>query len=130
MEAGSGRNDPRSVRACFAALDRLAARGLAYENEFGARADFRAGLHCGPVVVGELGYLKKEIALIGDTMNTAARIQEACRQTGDRVLASAQLLERLAGLPDGVASRPLRLLALRGKETTVDIYALEAVSAA
>jgi adenylate cyclase len=74
-----GPNEPGCVRACFAALDRLTAQGPAYEREFGLIADFRAGLHCGPVVVGELGYLKKEIALIGDTMNTAARIQEACR---------------------------------------------------
>ena len=77
------------MRACFAALDRLAARGPGYERDFGCRADFRAGLHCGSVVIGELGYLKKEIALIGDSMNTAARIQEACRATGCRVLASA-----------------------------------------
>ena len=29
---------------------------FAYEREFGLVADFRAGLHCGPVAVGELGY--------------------------------------------------------------------------
>ena len=48
------------------------------------------------------GYLKKEIALIGDTMNAAARIVEACRETENRVLASAALLDRLAALPPGV----------------------------
>ena len=31
---------------------------------------------------------RTEIALIGDTMNTAARIQQACRETDNRVLAS------------------------------------------
>ena len=70
----AGLNEAACVRACFAALDRLAERGPAYVRDFGCRADFRAGLHCGSVVVGELGYLKKEIALIGDFMNTAARI--------------------------------------------------------
>ncbi len=95
----AGPNEARCVRACFSALDRLAARAPAYEREFGLNADFRAALHCGPIVVGELGYLKKEIALIGDTMNTAARIEEACRATGCRVLASAALLERLAAAP-------------------------------
>ena len=34
-------------------------------------------------------------ALNGDSMNTAARIQEACRATGCRVLASAVLIERI-----------------------------------
>ena len=52
MEAGL--NEAACVRACFAALDGLAASGPAYERDFGCRADFRAGLHCGSVVIGEL----------------------------------------------------------------------------
>jgi adenylate cyclase len=120
-----GPNEARCVRACFAAFERLAARGAGYEREFGERADFRAGLHCGPVVVGELGYLKKEIALIGDAMNTAARILEACRETGCAVLASATLLERLSALPPGVTARALGPRPVRGKQHALDLYALE-----
>ncbi|HKN27069.1 MAG TPA: adenylate/guanylate cyclase domain-containing protein [Roseiarcus sp.] len=83
-----GMNEAGCVGACFAAFDRLREQGPAYERAFGQSADFRAGLHCGPVAVGELGSLKKEIALIGDTMNTAQRIEEACRATNNRVLVS------------------------------------------
>ena len=118
-------NGAGCVRACFVAHDRLATRGPEYERDFGCRADFRAGLHCGSVVVGELGYLKKEIALIGDTMNTAARIQEACRDTGCRVLASAALLERIGALPAGVTRRSLGPLPMRGKEQPIALYALK-----
>jgi len=126
----AGLNEAGCVRACFAALDRLAARGAAYEREFGLRADFRAGLHCGPVAIGELGYLKKEIALIGDAMNTAARIQQACRDTGCRVLASAALLERIAALPAGVTRRALGPLSVRGRQQAIEICALETVASA
>ncbi len=122
----AGLNEAGCVRACFSALDRLAARGPAYVSEFGLTADFRAALHCGPVVVGELGYLKKEIALIGDTMNTAARIEQACRDTDCRVLASAALLDRLAALPVGVTRRALGPLPMRGKSQAIELYALEA----
>jgi len=101
-----------------------------YERDFGCRADFRAGLHCGSVVVGELGYLKKEIALIGDSMNTAARIQEACRDTGCRVLASAALIERIGALPVGVMGRSLGPLPMRGKGQPIALYALETVDGA
>jgi adenylate cyclase len=120
-----GMNESACVRACFAALDRLRAEAPAYEREFGLVADFRAGLHCGPVAVGELGYLKKEIALIGDTMNTAARIQQACRETDNRVLASAALLDRLAALPPGVTQRRLGALEMRGKERALELHVLE-----
>jgi len=120
-----GKNEPACVRACFAALDRLRAQGPDYEREFGRPADFRAALHCGPVAVGELGTLKKEIALIGDAMNAAARILEACRAEGNRVLASAALIDRLAALPLGVTQRRLGELAMRGKQRALELYVLE-----
>jgi class 3 adenylate cyclase len=40
------------------------------------------------------GSTKTEIVFFGDTVNTAARVQELCRQTGDRILASAALIDR------------------------------------
>jgi adenylate cyclase len=53
-----------------------------------------------------------EIAFLGDTMNTAARLQQACRDIGHRVLASAALVERLAALPPGIAKRSIGRLRL------------------
>ena len=106
---------PRCVEACLAAADRLAARGKAYVDEFGQAVEFRAALHGGAVVVGELGYAKREIAFIGDAMNTTARLVEACRETGMPVLASAELLSRLGPLPSGITAAPLPPIPLRGK---------------
>jgi adenylate cyclase len=116
--------DARCVRACFDVLDRMAELAPVYLREFGARIHCRAGLHCGPVVTGEMGSVKKEIVFLGDTVNTAARIQEFCRQTGDDVLASATLVDLLE-LPSGIVKRPLGDLRLRGKESEIVLYALE-----
>jgi adenylate cyclase len=124
----AGPNEAGCFRACFSALDRLAEGGPAYERDFGFRADFRAGLHCGPVVVGELGFVKKEIALIGDAMNTTQRIQDACREANCRVLVSAALLDRIVALPAGVTARALGPMPMRGKDQSVTLYALEAVA--
>jgi adenylate cyclase len=121
----AGARDGRCVRACFDALARLDAFAGGYRRDFGRRADFRAALHCGPVVIGELGVVKMEIALLGDTMNTTARIQQACRDTGHRILASAALVDRLATLPPGVAKRSIGPLRLRGKESEIELYALD-----
>jgi adenylate cyclase len=115
--------DARCIRACFGAMDRLTRLAPAYQREFGAAVTFRAGLHSGPVVTGEMGTLKKEIVFLGDTVNTTARIQEFCRQTDDCVLASADLINRLE-LPPGIVRRPLGDLRLRGKESDVALYAL------
>jgi adenylate cyclase len=118
-----GITDGRCITACFAAIDQLARRASDYEREFGAAVTVRVGLHCGPVVTGEMGSVKREIVFLGDTVNTAARIQELCRQTGDRVLASADLIDRL-DLPAGIAKRSLGDLRLRGKGADLALYAL------
>ena len=118
-----GMVDGRCVAACFAAIDQLARRAPDYRREFGAAVTVRAGLHCGPVVTGEMGSVKREIVFLGDTVNTAARIQELCRETGDRVLASADLIDRLE-LPRGIAKRSLGDLRLRGKGADLALYAL------
>ena len=71
-----------------------------------------------------------EIAFLGDTMNTAARLLEACRDTGQRVLASAALVNCLAALPPGVAKCSIGQLRLRGKENEIELYALTAAVSA
>ena len=126
----AGLRDGHCVHACFDALEQLDDRAKAYIRDFGLRANFRAALHCGPVAIGELGTIKMEIAFLGDTMNTAARLQQACRDTGQRVLASAALVNRLAALPPGIAKRSIGRLPLRGKENEIELYALTAAVSA
>ena len=103
----------------------MAALGPSYEREFGQRAEVRAGLHCGPIVVGEMGSSKKEIALSGDTLNTTARLIDACRETGEPVIASAVLLDQLV-VPAGIAARALGPIRLHGKKSPVELFALHA----
>jgi adenylate cyclase len=127
----AGIKDAACVRACFDALAALDRREAVYLRDFGRRTNFRGALHCGPVAIGELGgFAKVEIALLGDTMNTAARIQQACRDTGHRVLASASVMDRLAILPVGIAKEAIGKLNLRGKEEAVELYALGIAGAA
>ena len=118
-----GLKDAACVRACFAALARLVAHGADYEREFGTAAQVRVSLHCGPVVVGEMGSVKKEIALLGDTLNTAARLVDVCRETGESVIASVDLLDQLV-LPAGIVARSLGPIRLRGKEQAIGLCAL------
>jgi adenylate cyclase len=120
----AGLRDGRCVKACFDAVARLDELADGYVRDFGRRANFRAALHCGSVVVGELGIVKLEIVLLGDTMNTASRVLQACRDTGHRVLASAALMDRLAALPKGIGKRSIGKLQLRGKASEVELYAL------
>jgi adenylate cyclase len=118
-----GVEDARCVRAYFDAVDRLARLAPEYERQFGQPVSFRGALHSGPVVAGEIGSIKKEIAFLGDTINTTARIEEFCRRTDHTLLISARLLERLA-LPPEFRRQPLGTMLLRGKTEEIELYAL------
>jgi len=62
--------------------------------------------------------------MLGDTMNTAARIEEMCRSTGHNFLASAAVLDAISRLPPGVKAEPLGDVTLRGREADIQLFAL------
>jgi len=97
-----------------------------YINDFGFIPEFRAGLHCGVVVSGEMGDFKKEIAFLGDVVNTTARIQNECNTKNKKLLISGDLL-KLASLPSYVRSESLGEIKLRGKEEKIELFRLERI---
>lgn len=127
LAAGSG-IDPRPGACALAIQEALAARADAYVQEYGAPVRLRAGLHLGEVVTGELGDQRQEIAMLGDGINTAARLVDAARETGQAVVATVGSVDP-AGLPAAWRMRPLGLVALRGKQAPLDLLALERVPA-
>lgn len=122
--AADGIADTRCVRAYFDAIERLARLGPEYERLFGRAVTFRGALHGGPVVAGEIGSLKKEIAFLGDTVNTTARIEEVSRQFDRPLIASADLAKRLP-LPPEFRMLSLGPVRLRGKVAEIELYAIE-----
>jgi adenylate cyclase len=115
--------DARCVECVFAIEEVLAGSRERYLSDYGAEPRLRGALHVGPLIVGEMGDLKREIVLLGDTMNTAARIENACRMFDKDVIASAPTL-RLFAPPAGVHAQSLGVVALRGKETELELFAL------
>ena len=74
--------------------------------------EVRIVLHAGPVVAGECGDAKLSIVYLGDTLNTAARIEETAKTLGHDVLISDDLLARL-DLPPSLRADPLGATAAR-----------------
>ena len=89
---------------------------------------FWAALHLGPVVTGEIGTIKHEIAFLGDTLHEAARIQEAGKDLRHRFVASAAVISAL-DLPNDIASASLGRIELRGVEDSVELLAIARVAA-
>jgi adenylate cyclase len=127
-KAERGLRNGDCVRFLFAVEDALAGRGGAYIAQYGAAPTMRGALHIGPLMVGEIGDLKRQIVMIGDTMNTTSRIEGACRKFGRDHVASASLLVRMAGLPAGIRADSLGPVALAGKAGEMELFALERVA--
>ena len=126
--AEEGRRDASCVRAAFAIADTLAVARTAYEAEFGVVPSFWAALHLGPVVTGEIGTIKHEIAFLGDTLHEAARIQEAGKELRRQSVASAAIISAVE-LPNDVEAERLGRIELRGVEDSVELFALTRVAA-
>ncbi len=60
----------------------LASRSVPHLANFSRKPTFRAGLHAGSAMVAEIEDFEREIACMGDTVNTAARIGDYRKQVG------------------------------------------------
>jgi adenylate cyclase len=116
--------DGFSLLCPFIARDFIARQREQYLAAFGAVPEFRAALHCGEIVAGEIGDVRREIAYVGDTLNVAARLLDATKSLKHDILVSADLL-KVATLPPGLKSEELPMLAIRGRIAPLGIAALE-----
>lgn len=94
-----------------------------YLNQYGIVPSFKAGLHYGKVIVGQIGDLKREIVYNGDVLNTTSRIQELCNTYNKNLLISRNLLSKLK-LSDPYQQEYIGSVKLRGREQDIYIYGI------
>lgn len=93
-----------------------------YNEKYGVVPEFKAGLHYGNVMAGEIGLVKREIAFSGDVLNTTSRIQSKCNALGVNILLSKFLLDKLNLRPDTFTPKLMGDIVLRGKEQSLSLY--------
>jgi adenylate cyclase len=120
-----GAVDCRALRCFVAMRDELSRASSQFEREFGAVPRIRGSLHFGPVIVGEIGDLKRAIVFNGDVMNTAARLEELSRGVDGGFLASRAAMEHFNAAPP-FAVRDLGRLPIRGRADGIDVVGIEA----
>ena len=101
-----------AARGMLASLDQLNAE-LAAEGR--APLAIGVGLHCGEAVIGHIGSAERHAyTAIGDTVNTASRLESLCKDLGYPVLCSQAVADELASR-EGLALDPLGPQALKGR---------------
>ncbi len=111
---------PHACNAALAILGRIDAL-----NRSGTIPPTRVGigLHAGQLVTGNVGtHARKEYTLIGETVNIAARIEQACKEFDAQLLISETIWNRLPEPPaDAIDLGPVQL---RGQGKPVRLFKL------
>lgn len=119
-----GIKNANCIRCFFEIQQALKQKNESFEKHFGVQPVFKAGLHCGKVIAGEIGVIKRDITFSGDVLNTTARIQGKCNELGVFILLSSVLISLFP--PSSLAYSPKRVgvVPLRGKENAIELYTI------
>lgn len=116
----------RAVRAGLELIEAVDEWRSYLERLHGRALSVSVGVHTGRAVVGSLGTGPSRInTAVGDVVNTAARIEQANRAFGTRLLVSDDVARALG---DRLAATPMPPISLAGKSGLYRLHAVEAVS--
>ena len=95
-----------------------------FQKRFGRSVGFGVGVNCGPAVVGNVGCeFRMDFTAIGDTVNTAARLEANAKK--GQVLISDVLYERLK---DRLEVEDVGEIPLKGKTKGVYVYEVKKIA--
>jgi adenylate cyclase len=120
-----GIRDNNCLECYFQITERIQMRRGEYEVKYGVAPRFSAGIHCGDVVIGEMGDYKREVAFLGDVVNTTSRIQNEGKAQSRSLVISGELKNELSPEPDmPYVLEDLGSITLRGKKHEISLYSV------
>jgi adenylate cyclase len=94
-----------------------------FKRNYDIVPEYKAGMHTGNVMVGQVGIAKKELVMSGDTINTASRIRTACTDLNQKFLVSRDIID-LLDLEEW-QSESMGVVDMKGKNEELELFALK-----
>ncbi|SDS91995.1 adenylate cyclase [Maribacter dokdonensis] len=118
----TARNKSYLVELFFNYESVLLKRKEYYQKKYNVLPSFKAGADVGPVMVSEVGEIKKMIAYHGDVLNVAARIEGLCKILEKKFLVSQHFFESEFSTPINIDIEYVDTRILKGKTKKIHIY--------
>ena len=116
------KNTKKCMGAVIMARKNIQLMSEHFRREYGIVPEFRVGIHLGDVTVGEIGVIKKDLAMTGDTMNTTARIRSATNELNHNFIVSSDFIEAID--LEEWQTENLGAVDLKGKGAEVQLFSL------
>jgi len=117
----------KNIRRCMSSIiearKNLQANSEEFRRRYSIAPEFRVGVHMGDVTIGEIGVIKKDLAMSGDTMNTTARIRSACNELNQKFIMSKDFMEN-SELKEW-QGESLGVVDLKGKANGIELFSLK-----
>ncbi len=92
------------------------------KQDFGHSFEFGIGIHAGRAAVGEVGWEETlTLTAVGDAVNTAARLQDLCKEYAVRLVVSEDVVHAAGA---DVSPFTKHTIAVRGRSDDLAIYAI------
>jgi len=120
----NGLSNKQALKCFFDIETAIAKKADNYRAKYEIVPSFKAGLHIGTAMIGEIGVIKKDIAFSGDVLNTTSRIQAHCNDFKVNLLISQELVDALNLSESKFHTQTIGNVQLRGREKTVILHTI------
>lgn len=125
VESGPEEGSRQALAAAKAMAEQVGALSQRLAEELAAPLKIGIGIHCGPAVVGRMGYSSSvHLTAIGDTVNVASRLQDATKEFGCQLVISEQAVKQSGLNAERFACHELTV---RNRREPLTVFAIDAL---
>ena len=126
VESGPEEGCRQALAAARSMVERIDRLSASLKEELPQPLKIGIGIHCGPAVVGRMGYgTTVHVTAIGDTVNVASRLQDSTKEYSCQLVISHEVAQR-SGL--NTAALPRHELTVRNRREALTIFVVEDVT--